>query len=152
VNAPAGSWRADVARIAPLAWPVLVGQIAVLMYATVDTVLVARFAAADLAALAVGGAAYITVFIGLVGIVMALGPLVGQLYGAGRHADAGAQLHQAVWLALALTLVGSTLLAQRPRWPPRCAATCSRWPSRCRPRCCSRPTAVSTSRCRGRRR
>jgi MATE family multidrug resistance protein len=111
VTAPAGSWRADVARIAPLAWPVLIGQVAVLMYATVDTVLVARFAAADLAALAVGGAAYITVFIGLVGIVMAIGPLVGQLYGANRHVDAGAQLHQAVWLALGLTLVGSTLLA-----------------------------------------
>ena len=102
--------RASVARIAPLAWPVLVGQVAVLMFATVDTVLVARHSAADLAAYAVGGAAYITIFIGLMGVVMAVSPIVGQLFGAKRYAAAGDQLHQAVWLALGLTVIGSTLL------------------------------------------
>ena len=102
--------RASVARIAPLAWPVLVGQVAVLMFATVDTVLVARHSAADLAAYAVGGAAYITIFIGLMGVVMAVSPIVGQLFGAKRYAAAGDQLHQAVWLALGLTGIGSTLL------------------------------------------
>jgi multidrug resistance protein, MATE family len=110
LTASPGTLRADVARILPLAWPVLVGQIAVLMFATVDTVLVARHSAADLAALAVGGAAYITVFIGLMGVVLALGPIVGQLFGAKRHAAAGEQLHQAVWLAFGLTLIGSTVL------------------------------------------
>jgi multidrug resistance protein, MATE family len=110
LTAATGTLRADVARILPLAWPVLVGQIAVLMFATVDTVLVARYSAADLAALAVGGAAYITVFIGLMGVVLALGPIVGQLYGAKRFLAAGEQLHQAVWLAFGLTLIGSTVL------------------------------------------
>ena len=110
MTATPGTLRADVARILPLAWPVLVGQIAVLMFATVDTVLVARYSAADLAALAVGGAAYITVFIGLMGVVLALGPVVGQLYGAKRFEAAGEQLHQAVWLAFGLTLIGSTVL------------------------------------------
>ena len=110
MTAAPGTLRADVARILPLAWPVLVGQIAVLMFATVDTLLVARYSAADLAALAVGGAAYITVFIGLMGVVLALGPIVGQLYGAKRLVAAGEQLHQAVWLALGLTLIGSTVL------------------------------------------
>jgi MATE family multidrug resistance protein len=80
------------------------------LFATVDTVLVARYAAADLAALAVGAAAYITVFIGLMGVVLAVGPIVGQLYGAKRLEAAGEQLHQAVWLALGLSLLGSTLL------------------------------------------
>ena len=102
--------RADVARIVPLAWPVLVGQVAVLMFATVDTVLVARYSATDLAALAVGSAAYITVFIGLMGVVLALAPIVGQLHGAKRYAAAGEQLHQAAWLAFGLAFVGSTLL------------------------------------------
>ena len=110
MTAAPGTLRADVARILPLAWPVLVGQIAVLMFATVDTVLVARYSAADLAALAVGGAAYITVFIGLMGVVLALGPIVGQLFGAKRFVAAGEQLHQAVWLALGLTLIGSAVL------------------------------------------
>jgi MATE family multidrug resistance protein len=103
--------RASVRRIAPLAWPVFVGQLAVVAFTTVDTLLVARHSALDLAALAVGSAAYITVFIGLMGVVLALSPIVGQLHGAGQHGQAGRQLHQAVWLALALSVLGSTLLA-----------------------------------------
>jgi MATE family multidrug resistance protein len=98
-------------RVAPLAWPVFVGQLSVLAFATIDTLLVARASATDLAALAVGGAAYITVFIGLMGVVMAIAPIVGQLYGAGRLEDAGRQAHQALWLAAALAILGSTLLA-----------------------------------------
>ena len=105
-----GGFAASVRRIAPLAWPVFVGQLAVLAFSTVDTVLVARYSALDLAALAVGAAAYITVFIGLMGVVLAVGPIVGQLYGAKRLEAAGEQLHQAVWLALGLSLLGSTLL------------------------------------------
>ena len=65
-------------RIVPLAWPMYIGQIAVLAFSTVDTLMVARHSALDLAALAVGGAAYISVFIGLMGVVMALGPIAGQ--------------------------------------------------------------------------
>lgn len=106
-----GLWRADAARIVPLAWPVFMGQVAMVLFATVDTFLVARYSAIDLAALAVGTAAYITVFIGLMGVVLACGPIVGQLYGARRLPAAGEQLHQAVWLALGLSVLGCTVLA-----------------------------------------
>lgn len=100
------SWR----RIAPLAWPVFVGQLAVLGYSTIDTMLVARHSATDLASLAVGSAIYMTVFVGLMGVVMAISPIVGQLFGAGKHEEAGDQLHQSVWLALALLVVGDLIL------------------------------------------
>ena len=101
---------ASARRIAPLAWPVFVGQVSVLAFATIDTLLVARASENDLAALAVGAAAYITVFIGLMGVLLALSPIVGQLYGAGKLAEAGRQVHQALWLVAALALLGSTLL------------------------------------------
>ena len=103
--------RASVRRIVPLAWPVFVGQAAVLGFGTVDTVLVARHSPTDLAALAVGGATYITVFIGLMGMVLAVSPIVGQLFGAKRLHEAGHQAWQALWVALALSLLGSVLLA-----------------------------------------
>lgn len=103
-------WRGSAALIAPLAWPVFVAQLAVIAFGTVDTVLVARHSALDLAALAVGSAAYITVFIGFMGVVVAAGPIVGQFFGAGQLQEAGHQLHQAVWVALGLALLGSTLL------------------------------------------
>jgi MATE family multidrug resistance protein len=109
-------WRraalADSARrLAPLAWPVFVGQLSVLAFSTIDTLLLARASATDLAALAVGSAAYITVFVGFMGVVLALSPIVGQLHGAGQHAEAGRQVHQALWVAVAMALLGSTLLA-----------------------------------------
>ncbi|MCC7099379.1 MAG: MATE family efflux transporter [Rubrivivax sp.] len=97
-------------RIGDLAWPLFIGQISVVAFATVDTLLLGRHSAADLAALSVGTAAYITVFIGLMGVVLALGPIVGQLYGAGQNEQAGRQLHQAVWLALALSVLGAAVL------------------------------------------
>jgi MATE family multidrug resistance protein len=107
----AGSLRRDARRIGELAWPVFVGQVSVLAFGTVDTLLVARHSTLDLAALAVGAAAYISIFIGFMGVVMAIGPIVGQLHGAGKRAEAGHHVHQAIWVALGLSVIGSLLLA-----------------------------------------
>jgi MATE family multidrug resistance protein len=104
---PASASLADSARrILPLAWPVVVGQLSVLAFTTVDTVLVARASAADLAALAVGTAAYVSVFIGFMGTLMALAPVIGQLHGAGRDEEAGRQVHQGLWIAFVLSVLG----------------------------------------------
>ncbi len=107
---PPPRWRDSARLIAPLAWPVFIGQISVVAFGTIDTLLVARQSAADLAALAVGAAAYITVFIGLMGVVIAVAPIAGQLFGARKLEAAGHQLHQAVWLAIGLSLLGSSVL------------------------------------------
>jgi MATE family multidrug resistance protein len=106
----AGGLLHDVRRIVPLAWPVLVGQLAVLAFNTIDTLMVARHSRDDLAAFAVGAAAYITIFIGFMGVVLAVSPVVGQLFGARRLKAAGDELHQGIWLALALSLLGSSAL------------------------------------------
>ncbi|TDM04880.1 MAG: MATE family efflux transporter [Ideonella sp. MAG2] len=108
---PAGiAFIRHMPRILKLAWPVFVGQVAVLAYGTVDTLLVARVSPSDLAALAIGMSVYITIFIGFMGVVLAISPTVGQLFGARKLEAAGAQAHQAVWLALALSVLGSSLL------------------------------------------
>jgi MATE family multidrug resistance protein len=104
------SLRDSFRQITRLAWPVLIGQLAVLGFGTVDTILVARFAAQDLAALTIGMAAYTTVFVGFMGVVLAISPVAGQLFGAGKLREAGHQARQAVWLALGVTLAGSGLL------------------------------------------
>ena len=110
---PESAWLGSLRRLLPLAWPVFVGQLAVLAFSTVDTILLGRHSAADLAALAVGASAYICTFVGLMGVVMAVSPVVGQLFGAGRLTSAGEQLHQAVWLALGLSTLGCSVLL----WP-----------------------------------
>jgi len=103
--------RHSVQRILPLAWPLFIGQLAVLGFGTIDTVLVARHSPTDLAALAVGGASYITVFIGLMGVVLSISPTVGQLFGAQRLHEAGRQVWQALWLALGCAVLGCAVLA-----------------------------------------
>ncbi len=103
--------RHSVRRVLPLAWPLFIGQLAVLGFGTIDTVLVARHSPTDLAALAVGSATYITVFIGLMGVVLAISPTVGQLFGAKRLHEAGRQVWQGLWLALGLAVLGCGLLA-----------------------------------------
>ena len=150
-------------RLFPLAWPVFVGQIAVLAFSTVDTVMTARVSALDLAALAIGGSVYISVFVGLMGVILAIGPIAGQLFGAGKHRESGHEAEQAVWLALGLSvrrLRGAAPARAVPR--PRAGraggggkgAQLPAWPrlSPCPPRWCSWPIAASTSPSRGRRR
>ncbi len=107
--------RQSAGRITPLAWPVFVGQVAVLAFSTIDTVMVARVSALDLAALAIGIAAYVSVFVGFMGVVLAIGPIAGQLYGAGKLRESGHEAMQAIWLAIALSAPGcAMLLAPEP--------------------------------------
>lgn len=94
----------------PLAWPVLVGQIAVMMFSTVDTLMMGRVGPADLAALAVGSAAYVTIFVGLMGVVLAVGPIAGRQFGAQDLPGAGQSFVQAQWLALLLCVPGCLAL------------------------------------------
>ena len=88
-----------------LAWPVLVAQLAVMAYAVIDTMMAGRFATDDLAAVGIGASIYVSVFIGLMGVLLAVSPIVAQLLGAGRDAEIGEQVRQGMWLTLALTLL-----------------------------------------------
>ncbi|HEX7634405.1 MAG TPA: MATE family efflux transporter, partial [Noviherbaspirillum sp.] len=97
-------------RIAGLAWPILVGQLAVIANGVIDTAMTSRFSATDLAALALGGSVYVSIFVGLNGVLAALSPVIGQLFGAGRFHDIGAELKQGAWLALFLALAGCLVL------------------------------------------
>src|SRR6476661_6434481 len=97
-------------RIGALAWPLLVGQLAVIANGVIDTAMTSRFSSADLAALAVGASIYVSSFVGLSGVLQAVSPIIGQLYGARKYERIGFEIRQSAWLALFLCLVGLTLL------------------------------------------
>lgn len=101
----------DLRRIFSLAAPVLAGQLAVIAFGVIDTVMAGRASATDLAAVGLGGSIYVTVYISLMGVLQALAPVAGQLYGAGRLEAIGAEVRQAAWLGAALALPGVLLLA-----------------------------------------
>lgn len=97
-------------RVVRLAWPVLVAQMAVVGSGVIDTVMAGRLSALDLAAVGVGAAIYITVFMTAMGVLMALTPTVAQHFGAGRHKEIGEDVRQCAWLALLLAAAGTLLL------------------------------------------
>ncbi len=97
-------------RVAALAWPILVGQLAVISNGVIDTVMTARYSATDLAALGLGASIYVSFFVGLSGVMQALSPVIGQLYGAKKHEAIGEEVRQGIWLAMFLSLVGCLLL------------------------------------------
>ena len=101
----------DLRRLLSLAWPILIGQLAVIANGVIDTAMTSRFSAIDLAALALGASIYISVFVGASGVLQALAPVIGQLFGARDVAAIGVEVKQGAWLALMLTLIGSVIMA-----------------------------------------
>lgn len=85
---------------------VLVGQLAVMAFGVADTVIAGRYSDAALAALSVGSALYISVYVGLIGIVQALLPIWAEMLGARRHEAVGQSLRQSMYLCLFITITG----------------------------------------------
>ena len=67
--------RRDFDVVAKHAATVFVGQIAVMGFGVVDTIVAGRHAEASLAALSVGSAIFVTVYVSLMGLLQALLPI-----------------------------------------------------------------------------
>ena len=90
--------KRDIPRLLSLAGPLLVGQLAVIAFGVMDTAMVARYSTDDLAALAMAGSIFISIYVGLTGVISALAPIAGQLFGARKFKVIAAL----AWLAVAL--------------------------------------------------
>lgn len=97
-------------------WPTLVAQMAVMLNGVIDTVMAGRMRAVDLAAVGLGSSIYITVNVGLVGVLMALMPEIARHHGAGDREGIGRDFRQGLWLALALAVPGVVLLLWQGLW------------------------------------
>ena len=102
--------------IAKLAGPIFVANIAIVGGGTIDTMMAGHLGADHLAAIALGLASMIMVFMGLVGILQGMSPLAGHHFGAKRYEQIGFELSQCLWLALALCFVGMPLLGCTDIW------------------------------------
>lgn len=89
---------------------VLVGQLAVMAFGVADTMIAGRYSDTALAALSVASAIYISVYVGLIGIVQALLPIWSEMLGAGKKAAIGRSLRQSLYLCVFITLAGMAAL------------------------------------------
>ena len=98
---------------------VLVGQLAVMAFGVTDTIVAGRYSQEALAALSVGSAVYISVFVALIGVIQVLLPTWAELHGAGRNEDLGRSVRQSLYLTALATAAGFlALLLTAPllRW------------------------------------
>lgn len=102
--------RAELRSLLLLATPIIIAQLATTAMGFVDAVMAGRVSPRDLAAVALGNSIWIPVFLLMTGILLATTPKVAQRFGAGLHAEIGPLVRQALWLAVAVSLIASALL------------------------------------------
>ncbi len=100
----------ELKTIARHATTVLVGQLAVMAYSVTDTIVAGRFSSASLAALSVGSAIYVSVFVALLGVLQALLPIWAELNGAGEKTALGKSFRQALYLCALVAVLGMVIL------------------------------------------
>jgi MATE family multidrug resistance protein len=112
-------YRIEARATMALALPIVVTQLAHISLGFVDTVMVGRLGPVPLAGVALGNTIFFNALIFCMGILMAVGPMVSQAYGAGDEDSIGRSVRQGLWMAACLGLAaflviynGETLL----RW------------------------------------
>lgn len=96
--------------IAHHAATVLIGQLAVMAFGVTDTIVAGRYAQGALAALSVGSAIFISVFVSLMGGLQALLPIWAELHGARRAAEVGRSARQSLYLCAIAMVIGTVVL------------------------------------------
>lgn len=88
----------------------LAGQLATMAFGVTDTIVAGRYAESSLAALSVGSAIYMSVYVAMIGVLQALLPVWAELHGARRPAEVGRSLRQALYLCLMIMVLGMAIL------------------------------------------
>ena len=110
---------AEILRTLQLAMPVVIGMVASFSMNFVDTLMAGRLDDKEisLAAIATGGAIWSAAVMFILGVLMAIQPVVAHVDGAGNRPEGGVAARQGMWIALFATvplililLSGGTLL------------------------------------------
>lgn len=102
----------ELKTISRHAGTVLVGQLATMAFGVTDTIVAGRYAEASLAALSVGAAIYMSVYVALMGVLQALLPVWAELHGAQKPRQLGFSFRQSLYLCAALMAFGMAILLQ----------------------------------------
>lgn len=116
VNTAPRSFGATLRAIFKQSWPILISQWASMAFGVLDTAMTGHASPDDLATLALSISIYITVFIGLMGVMHALIPIMAQLVGAGDLKGVGQVWGQGIWIALILSVLGGIVMMFPDFW------------------------------------
>lgn len=111
---PALPLAQELRTILALAGPLMAAQGGMMLMGVVDTAVVGRSGALDMAAVALGNTVAATIVVFGICTVMGLEPLVSQAHGAGEEAATRRWLWQGLWLALVLSIPLTVITALAP--------------------------------------
>ncbi len=111
--------RSEMAALVRLALPVALAQLLTATAGLVDTLMAGRAGVADLAGVSLGSALWLMLSIGVMGLFMAVNPIVAQYAGARRYHQVTNFMHQSVRVALISAVLMIILLQLHPWYLPR---------------------------------
>jgi MATE family multidrug resistance protein len=98
------SLRGEIARLAALAWPIVLTQLALMMMGTVDYMMVGRAGVAEVGAVMLGNVWRMGTVLAGMGIVFGISPIVSQAHGAGDGRGVALALQRGLVLAMAASV------------------------------------------------
>lgn len=107
---PTLSFRAELRALGLLLGPILLSQLSQAAFGFVDTVMAGHASALDLAAVALGVSLWLPLLLLITGTLLATTPLVAAARGRRDYVGIPHTVHQALWLAAALGVIGGLLL------------------------------------------
>jgi MATE family multidrug resistance protein len=102
-------WLHEAKALLRLAGPLIVNNLSIAGMQFADAVMAGRLGAESLAAVAVGGSVWFLGFTVMLGLMMAISPIVARHYGAGNPELIGRYTRQGLWLAAVLGMFIFTL-------------------------------------------
>lgn len=99
----------EIRSLVAIAWPMFIAQLAQMGTGVVDTIMAGRYAAVDLAAIAIGYNIWLPIYLFFVGVMLGATAIVAQDFGAGKIARIREFLPQSLWLAIVLGIAAVPL-------------------------------------------
>jgi len=102
------SFKHQVTTLLKLATPIFLGQISQTLMGFVDTIMAGQVSPTDLAAIAVANSIWFPLVLLVLGVLMALTPIISFHHGADREGEIACDMQQALWVGLlvAVAVVG----------------------------------------------
>lgn len=107
---PIATYKKELAALVSLAMPMLLAQIAQVGTSFVDTIMAGGAGKGDLAAVALGSSLFTTVYVTLLGVMVALSPMIAQKHGAGQTEQIGEMGRQGLWYGLITGVLGMFIM------------------------------------------
>lgn len=108
------SFKQQVKTLLTLATPIFLGQVSQTMMGFVDTVMAGQISPTDLAAVAVANSIWFPLVLLILGVLMALTPIISFHHGADREGEIACDMQQGLWVGLLVACCVAAMTLSTP--------------------------------------